>query len=172
MQAGKVANLAHIYPREQLISHKTVPDYASIFQSWGSEQGWESMRPPEGTPSIQLNHSIWMLQHHLTFLSYQLLHKIKVGNYISPKGWQAFLKTWNQMTRFKLQEGILHNCFSLKTHAMPSFIQDHRGPWCKKRANDYRVTLFCPTYERELKQTLFPLSSFKCYHLSFIYFVL
>lgn len=53
-ESSQSGSHATIYPREQLISHKTVPNYASIFESWGSEQGWESVRQPEGTLSIEL----------------------------------------------------------------------------------------------------------------------
>lgn len=38
-ESGQPGSHATIYPIEQLISHKTVPNYASIFESWGSEQG-------------------------------------------------------------------------------------------------------------------------------------
>jgi len=38
-ESSQAGSHATIYPREQLISHKTVPNYASIFESWGSEQG-------------------------------------------------------------------------------------------------------------------------------------
>lgn len=38
-ESGQPGSRAAVYPMGQLISHKTVPNYASISESWGSEQG-------------------------------------------------------------------------------------------------------------------------------------
>lgn len=67
-ESGQPGSRATIYPREQLISHKTVPNSARISESWGSKQGRESMRQPEGTLSIQLHCMDAPAPPHLPFL--------------------------------------------------------------------------------------------------------
>lgn len=54
-ESGQPGSRATVHPMEQLISHKAAPNYTSISGSWGSEQGWESLRQPEGTLSVQLH---------------------------------------------------------------------------------------------------------------------
>lgn len=84
-ESSQSGSHATIYPREQLISHKTVPNYASVFESWGSEQGWDSLKELSA-----FDYSVWMLQHHLILPSYQLLRKIKWENEFHPKASKLF----------------------------------------------------------------------------------